>query len=191
VLLPLVLASASPRRAELLRAAGIPFEVAPADVDEQQHPGEDATDYVRRLAQAKAARVAGLRPGRPVLGADTAVVVDGEVLGKPRDATEAIQMLSRLSGRSHQVLTGVCVIDPAGRVEAAVASTLVEFRQLSESEIDQYVASGEPMDKAGAYGIQAGARGFVTRIDGDFDNVVGLPVALIQAMCLRVGIQVS
>lgn len=191
MLQPLVLASASPRRAELLRGAGIPFDVVPADVDERQHAGEDAPTYVRRLAHAKAVRVAGQLPGRPILGADTAVVIDGEVLGKPRDATDAIEMLSRLSGRSHLVLTGVCLIDPAGHAETAVASTLVEFRPLSKVDIDQYVASGEPLDKAGAYGIQAGARAFVTRIDGGYDNVVGLPVALIQAMCRRLGIQVS
>ena len=187
----LVLASASPRRAELLRAAGIPFEVTVADIDETQHAGEDAETYVRRLAHEKAARVAGLRPGRTVLGADTAVVVDGEVLGKPRDAAEAVEMLSRLSGRSHRVLTGVCLIDPSGWAQVDIGSTLVEFRRLSEAEIDAYVASGEPMDKAGAYGIQAGARGFIARIDGDVDTVVGLPVGLIQAMCRGARIQVS
>jgi septum formation protein len=187
----LVLASASPRRSELLRAAGIPFEAVPADVDETQRAGEDPEAYVRRLAADKAARVAGLLPGRPVLGADTAVVLDGEVLGKPRDAADAIRMLSRLSGRSHRVLTGVCLIDRNGDAESAVAATLVEFRRLSEAEIDDYVASGEPMDKAGAYGIQAGARAFIVRFDGDHDTVVGLPMALIQAMCERRGITVS
>jgi len=187
----LVLASASPRRAELLRAAGIAFYVFPADVDERQHPGEDAGIYVQRLATAKAAHVAKAYPGRPVLGADTTVVVDGEVLGKPRDAAEAAAMLGRLSGRSHRVLTGVCLIGADGRAETSVASTTVEFRAVTAAEIERYVASGEPMDKAGAYAIQGGAGGFVTRIDGDYDNVVGLPVALIQAMCLRLGIQVS
>ena len=187
----LVLASASPRRAELLRAAGIPFEVAVADVDESQHPGEDAEAYVRRVAAAKAARVAASHPGRPVLGADTTVVLDGEVLGKPLDAAEAVAMLGRLSGRSHRVLTGVCLIGADGRAETSVASTTVEFRAVTAAERERYVASGEPMDKAGAYAIQGGAGGFVTRINGDYDNVVGLPVALIQAMCLRLGIQVS
>jgi septum formation protein len=188
---PLVLASASPRRAELLRAAGIPFEVAVADVDERQVPGEEAESYVRRLAVAKAASVAAAHPGRAVLGADTTVVVDGDVLGKPQDAPDAAALLRRLSGRSHLVLTGVCLIDAAGGAQTAVASTRVHFRQLSDADIQEYVASGEPMDKAGAYAIQGGAGGFVTRIDGDYDNVVGLPVALIQAMCLRLGIQVS
>jgi septum formation protein len=189
--LPLVLASASPRRAELLRAAGIPFQVVPADVDERQHAGEDAGAYVQRLASAKAAHVAKAHPGRPVLGADTTVVLDGEVLGKPLDAADAVAMLGRLSGRSHRVLTGVCLIGADGRAETSVASTTVEFRAVSAVEIQEYVASGEPMDKAGAYAIQGGAGGFVARIDGDYDNVVGLPVALIQAMCRAMRIQVS
>ena len=191
MLLPLVLASASPRRAELLQAAGIPFDVVPADVDEQQHAGEDAGTYVQRLAAAKAAHVAGTHPGRAVLGADTTVVVDGDVLGKPRDAAEAVAMLKRLSGRSHLVLTGVCLIGADGRTETSIASTTVEFRPVTAAEIERYVASGEPMDKAGAYAIQGGAGGFVTRIEGDYDNVVGLPVALIQAMCRAMRIQVS
>jgi septum formation protein len=188
---PLVLASGSPRRAELLRAAGIPFEMRAPDVDERQLAGETADVYVRRLAEAKAARVAAGMPGRLVLGADTTVVVDGDVLGKPRDAADAAAMLARLSGRSHLVLTGVCLIEPDGHVETAVASTTVEFRPLPPVEIERYVASGEPMDKAGAYAIQGQAGPFVARIDGDYDNVVGLPVALIQAMCRARGIQVS
>jgi septum formation protein len=187
----LVLASASPRRAELLRAAGIPFEAMPADVDERQHEGEEPDTYVCRLATEKAARVAVTHPGRPVLGADTTVVVDGEVLGKPHDAAEAASMLGRLSGRSHQVLTGVCLIDAGGGAETALATTTVEFRPLTPAEIDSYVASGEPMDKAGAYAIQGLAGAFVTRIHGAYDNVVGLPVTLIQAMCRARGIQVS
>lgn len=187
----LLLASASPRRAELLRAAGIAFEVAVADVDETQHAGEDAEHYVRRLARDKAARIAATHPGRAVLGADTAVVLEGEVLGKPLDAAHAVEMLSRLSGRSHRVLTGVCLIDPSGHAQIDVGATRVDFRQLSDVEIDQYVASGEPMDKAGAYGIQAGARGFIAGIEGDVDTVVGLPVRLIQAMCRGARIQVS
>jgi len=142
----LVLASASPRRAELLRAAGIRFEVVAAEVDERQHDGEDAESYVRRLAEAKAASVAALHPGRPVLGADTTVVAGGVVLGKPRDAADAAAMLAQLSGRSHRVLTGVCLIGADGRRGTAVATTTVEFRRLTDAEIDEYVASGEPMD---------------------------------------------
>jgi septum formation protein len=118
-------------------------------------------------------------------------VLDGEVLGKPYDAADAASMLQRLSGRSHRVLTGVCLIDPAGHADTSVASTTVEFRLLGADEIAKYVASGEPMDKAGAYAIQGGAAPFVTRIEGAYDNVVGLPVALIQAMCRARGIQVS
>ena len=175
----LVLASASPRRAELLRAAGIPFEAVPADVDEAQYAGEDAGTYVQRLATAKAAHVAKAHPGRPVLGADTTVVVDGEVLGKPRDAAQAAAMLGRLAGRSHLVITGVCLLGADGRARSGAATTRVDFRRLTAGEIDEYVASGEPMDKAGAYAIQGGAGGFITRIVGDYDNVVGLPIALV------------
>ena len=178
----LILASSSPRRAELLRAAGIRFEAVPANVDERQHVGEDAERYVRRLAADKAARVAGDYPGRTVLGADTAVVLDGEVLGKPVDAADAAGMLSRLSGRGHLVLTGVCVIDPAGHAETAVAATRVDFRRLGAGEIDQYIATGEPMDKAGAYGIQAGARAFIAGFEGEHDTVVGLPMALVRRL---------
>jgi len=204
----LILASASPRRAELLRAAGIAFEIAVADVDEALRPEEAADRYVRRLAEAKARVVARTRPDRPVLGADTVVVVDGEVLGKPRDAADAGRMLRLLSGRTHEVLTGVCVIGPdaggtaepggqaggglptrAGVVE--VASTVVEFASLRPVEVDWYVATGEPMDKAGAYAIQGLASRFVTRIDGSYSNVVGLPIALVSRMCTQAGILLS
>jgi len=188
---PLVLASGSPRRADLLRQAGIPFEVSAPDVDETLHPGEAPEAYVRRLAEAKARRVAAAHPGRVVLGADTTVVVDGEVLGKPQDAADAARMLESLSGRSHLVLTGVCLIGPAGDARTDAAVTTVEFRPLSAAEIADYVRSGEPMDKAGAYAIQGGAAGFVTRLDGPYDTVVGLPVALILGMCSASGIRVS
>jgi len=188
---PLILASGSPRRAELLRQAGVPFEVSSPDVDETLRAGEAPDAYVRRLAAAKAERVAASKPGRLVLGADTTVVVDGEVLGKPLDGADAARMLGQLSGRSHLVLTGVCLIGPAGESQTEVAVTTVEFRPLSASEIDDYVRSGEPMDKAGAYAIQGGAAGFVSRLDGPYENVVGLPVALIQGMCRALRIQVS
>ena len=188
---PLVLASGSPRRAELLRQAGIRFEVSVPDVDETLHPGEAPEAYVRRLAAAKARHIAASHPGRPVLGADTTVVVDGEVLGKPRDAADAARMLGHLSGRSHLVLTGVCLIGPAGETRIEAAVTTVEFRALQAAEIGEYVDSGEPMDKAGGYAIQGGAAGFVTRLDGEYSNVVGLPVTLILGMCRGSGIQVS
>ena len=188
---PLILASGSPRRAELLRQAGIRFDVSVPDVDEALHPGEAPEAYVRRLAAAKARHVAASHPGRLVLGADTTVVVDGEVLGKPLDAADAARMLGQLSGRSHLVLTGVCLIGPAGETQIESAATTVEFRPLEDAEIAGYVDSGEPMDKAGAYAIQGGAAGFVTRLDGEYSNVVGLPVTLILGMCRGSGIQVS
>ena len=178
---PIVLASASPRRAELLAAAGFDFEVETADVDETPRAGETPEAYVRRLAAEKARAVAARRPERLVLGADTTVVVDGDLLGKPAGAAEARAMLTRLQGRAHQVLTGVALVSgPWSRVEAA--STDVWFAPMTPRDIDRYVASGEPMDKAGAYGIQGRASRFITRIDGSYTNVVGLPVALVHAL---------
>jgi septum formation protein len=183
----LILASQSPRRAELLRNAGIAFEVRPADVDESVRQGEEPTEYVKRLAREKALAVLATAPaGAVVLGADTTVVVDGESLGKPVDSTEARRMLERLSGRRHQVTTGVCVARcnadglAVTTVEAEV--TEVEFAAMSAEEIAGYVASGEPMDKAGAYAIQGGASRWVRRIEGCYFNVVGLPVARVRAM---------
>ena len=178
----LVLASASPRRAALLREAGIAFEIDAADVDETVLPHEAPIDYVQRLAAAKAAHVAQAHPGRPVLGADTTVVVDGEVLGKPRDPAEAVAMLGRLSGRSHLVITGVCLIAPGRPPRTAVAATTVEFLPLDAAQIADYVATGEPMDKAGAYAIQGGAGRFVRRVDGDLANVIGLPVTVVTEL---------
>jgi septum formation protein len=179
--LPLVLASASPRRAELLRLAGFAFAVADADVDETPHPGEPAAIYVRRLAEEKAAAVAARQPGAVVLGADTTVVVDGDILGKPADDGEAVAMLRRLQGRAHEVLTGVAVVAPDG-CDSTVARTRVWMAPMSEGEIAAYVASGEPRDKAGAYGIQGRAARFITRIDGSYPNVVGLPVAVVHEL---------
>ena len=179
----LLLASASPRRAELLRAAGIDFDVMPAHVDETRHAGESPEQYVRRGADAKACGVLARSHGRPVLAADTVVVVDGEVLGKPADAQDARRMLRLLSGKRHQVLTAVSVSlggpDDVCPSASAVEWTTVEFAALSEAEIAEYVESGEPMDKAGAYAIQGRASRFVVRIEGSYSNVVGLPVALV------------
>ena len=177
---PLVLASASPRRAELLAAAGIAFDVDTADVDETPRAGEAPDVYVRRLALAKARAVAGRHPACLVLGADTTVVVDGTILGKPVDAADARAMLRRLSGRAHQVLTGVALVRDGRTVEVDVAVTDVWFAPMTDADVDAYVANGEPMDKAGAYGIQGRASRFVTRIDGSYSNVVGLPVALVH-----------
>jgi septum formation protein len=192
----LILASQSPRRAELLRNAGYSFEVRPADVDERVRDGEAAAAYVKRLAREKALAVLATAPeGGVVLGADTTVVLDGECLGKPVDAEEAQRMLARLSGRVHRVMTGVCVAwrkaSKAAAVEAEVDSevgieiTEVKFAAMSGAEIAAYVATGEPMDKAGAYAIQGVASRWIPRIRGCYFNVVGLPVARVSAMLVR------
>ena len=183
----LVLASASPRRRELLRAAGIAFEVQPADVIEDPLPGETAKDCAERLAQAKALAVAQLRPQDIVLGADTVVVIDQQILGKPIDASDAAGMLRLLSGREHQVITGVCVV-VSGRWSVASATTTVAMSEITGREIADYVATGEPMDKAGAYAIQGIASRWIPRIEGDYSNVVGLPVALVWKMLREMGV---
>lgn len=176
----LILASHSPRRREILAQAGIPFVVQPADAREEQVPGEDAASHVLRLARLKAEAVRG-GPGDLVLGADTVVVVDDQILGKPVNAAQATDMLRRLSGREHRVVTGICLIaHPVTVVDAQ--TTHVRFVPLSEQEIAGYVASGEPMDKAGAYAIQGRASRFVERIDGCYFNVVGLPVPALYRM---------
>jgi septum formation protein len=178
----LILASASPRRAELLRAAGFTFETVVADVDEQPRAGESPSTYVRRLAAEKSAAVQ-LRVPREaiILGADTTVVVDGDILGKPRDDEDSAAMLRRLSGRRHEVLTGISIRQAAyelGRVE----TTAVWFAALTKEDISRYVASGEGRDKAGAYAIQGLASRFVPRIEGSYSNVVGLPVAAVAEL---------
>ena len=179
-----MLASASPRRAELLTRAGYPFDVAPPGIDERRRAGEAPRDYVARLAAEKAAAVAPRHPGRIVLAADTTVVVDSAVLGKPRDPGDAAGMLRRLSGRAHDVLTGVAV--RRGEVcLRAVERTTVHLAALDEATIAWYVATGEPSDKAGAYGMQGIASRFVTRIDGSCSNVVGLPLALVDRLLAR------
>jgi septum formation protein len=179
---PIVLASASPRRAELLRAAGYIFEVAPAHVDESPRSEESPEAYVVRVAEDKARAILRHQPARVILAADTTVVVDHHVLGKPVDVADAARMLRLLSGRTHEVVTGVAVIGADGRLRSRHATTTVEFVPLSADEIDWYVGSGEPMDKAGAYAIQGLASRFVSRIEGSYSNVVGLPVALVHEM---------
>ncbi|HEY8549704.1 MAG TPA: Maf family protein [Vicinamibacterales bacterium] len=180
----LVLASASPRRAELLSAAGFDFTVRPSDVDESVRPGEAPEDYVRRLALEKARHVAA--PGELVLGADTAVVVDGDLLGKPRSREEAAGMLRRLSGRAHEVLTGVALV--AGDREAVdLSRTTVHVHPISEEEIAWYVATPEPYDKAGGYAVQGLASRFIARLDGSYSNVVGLPVDLVYRLMRTFG----
>lgn len=173
--LELVLASASPRRRELLEAAGWRVRVRPAGIDETPLPSESASAYVLRLARAKAAAVSSLGV---ILGADTTVELDGDLLGKPRDDAEARAMLVRLSGRAHRVHTGVC-LRQAGREAAAVETTVVVFAPLTAADVDAYVASGEPRGKAGAYAIQGRAACFIPRIEGSYSNVVGLPLALV------------
>jgi septum formation protein len=177
----LVLASASPRRQELLRNAGIAFEVQPAHIAEDQLPGEAAKDCAKRLARDKALAVARQHPHDCVLGADTVVVVDGQLLGKPTDAADAARMLRLLSGREHQVITGVCLV-VSGQPAVASETTLVTVSEITDQEIADYVASGEPMDKAGAYAIQGIASRWIPRIEGDYSNVVGLPLALVFRM---------
>jgi septum formation protein len=187
----LILASASPRRSELLHAAGIPFDVSPAEVDESLRAGEGPDGYVRRVSETKALSARSHVPGRPVLGADTVVLVGSRILGKPRHAEDAGRMLRALSGVTHEVLTGVCLLVPDRRPDVQIALTAVEFADLSDAEISWYVGTGEPMDKAGAYAIQGHASRFVTRIEGSYSNVVGLPVALVYEMCRRGGILLS
>ena len=184
----LILASASPRRRELLTQAGYAFEVQPAHVNEDLRPGEEAIAYVVRLAREKAlfvlAEMSSKGPAAPqvvVLGADTTVTLDGHILAKPKDATDAARMLRMLSGRTHRVITGVAIATAKG-VEVAAEVTGVQFRTLSDEEIATYVASGEPMDKAGAYGIQGLAAKWIPRVEGCYFNVVGLPLALVATM---------
>jgi septum formation protein len=175
----------------LLRAAGFDFDVLTADVDESLRDGESAEAYVTRLAEAKARAVIDRAAGRPALGADTVVVCGQEILGKPADAADAKRMLRVLSGRTHVVMTGVCLAGPTGDCITDVATTAVEFGPLSDEEIDWYVASGEPSDKAGAYAIQGLASRFVTAISGSYTNVVGLPVALVYDLCKNARILIS
>jgi septum formation protein len=188
----LVLASASPRRRELLGNAGISFTAQPADIDESPLAGESPRGCAERLAREKAQAVFQSRPQDYVLGADTIVVVDDAILGKPRDSDDAARMLRLLSGRTHAVITGVCVVSPVAGGQWSVASeadlvtasetTLVTFCELSDDEIHDYVVTGEPMDKAGAYAIQGIASRWIPQIEGDYSNVVGLPVALVYRM---------
>jgi nucleoside triphosphate pyrophosphatase len=182
----LVLASASPRRAELLAAAGYAFAVDPAHVDESERAGESPDAYVLRVARDKARAVASRRrnPGEVVIGADTTVVADGEILAKPADESDAVRMLQRLAGTIHEVLTGVVLVS-GGREQAEVVGTRVRLLPLTPEEIRWYVGTGEPMGKAGAYAIQGRAARFVDWIEGSWSNVVGLPVATVNQMIRR------
>lgn len=185
----LVLASGSPRRRDLLAGLGLRPEVRPVDIDESPRPGEHAATYVARLAREKAVERAA--PGELVLAADTVVALDGQLLGKPKDRDDARRMLRQLSGRGHEVLTGVAVFDPAAdRLEVEVVSTTVFFNGLGAGEIDWYVDGGEPMDKAGAYGIQGQAAVFIDRLDGNYSNVVGLPLPTVYRLLKNAGFEV-
>jgi len=184
-----ILASASPRRRELLRLVGIDHEVRPADIDESYLPGERPDAHAERLARGKAEAIAAVAGGNAVtIGSDTIVVVDGDVLGKPRDREHARQMLRRLSGRSHIVMTGVAV-SWLGKTLSSVEQVGVSFRDLSDDEIDRYIDTGEPMDKAGAYGIQGFGATIVERVDGDYFAVMGLALNRLAALLRQAGLR--
>lgn len=186
----IVLASSSPRRADLLRQIGVDFEVAPSQIGERPHPDEAPADYITRIARAKVIAVARTRESGLILGADTVVVLEGKLLGKPEDEADARRMLRQLSGRWHAVMTGVALYDVATRREVAdYEKTLVKFAQLSDREIDWYVGTGEPMDKAGAYGIQGLGALLVDEIAGNYHNVVGLPLPLVYRLTRQLGWQ--
>jgi septum formation protein len=183
----IILASQSPRRRELLSLIGIPHDVRPADLDESALPGESPAPHAERLARAKAESVAATEPDAVVIGADTIVVLDGDILGKPRDTFEASAMLQRLSGRTHTVLTAVAVTRD-GRTVSGVESVEVTFRPLTTEQIDAYIATGEPMDKAGAYGIQGFGAVIVERVHGDYFAVMGLALGRLVNLLEQVGI---
>jgi len=180
----LILASSSPRRRDLLTQAGIAFTIQPADIDESRRPDEAPIAFATRLAREKAEAVFRKNPGSIVLGADTIVVRDEEILCKPKDRADAARILRLLSGRTHQVITGVAVISQTA-TKIAAETTHVTMRDLTEKEITAYIATGEPMDKAGAYAIQGGASSFVTHTDGDYTNVIGLPIALVKKLLVE------
>ncbi len=183
---PIILASQSPRRAELLTRIGLAFEVRPADIDESYLGDEMPADHAERLAREKVFAVAEAEPQSLVVGSDTIVIIDNDVLGKPVDSAEAKRMLLRLSGREHEVITAVAVA-LGGKVESAVERVKVRFRSLTADECEEYVATGEPMDKAGAYGIQALGSALVESIEGDYFAVMGLPIVRTLELIRRHG----
>ena len=184
----IILASQSPRRRELLSLVGIPHEVRPADLDECVLPGEAPAPHAERLARAKAEAVAANEPDAVVIGADTIVVLDGDILGKPRDVSDAASMLRRLAGRTHTVLTAVAVVRN-GRTVSGVESVEVTFRPMTAEQIDAYIATGEPMDKAGAYGIQGYGAVIVERVHGDYFAVMGLALGRLVGLLDEVGVE--
>lgn len=183
----IILASASPRRKELLEKLDLEFSVCPADIDESLLPDEDAGMYPLRTAVQKAMAVAKTAENAIIIAADTVVVLDDRILGKPKDEKEAKEMLQRLSGREHIVITGIGVVDTvSGRTLSATEQTIVYFHPLEEEEIDAYIASGECMDKAGSYGIQGKGSLLVRKIDGDYFNVMGLPLSKLYRLLLNI-----
>jgi septum formation protein len=183
----LVLASQSPRREQLLKMLGLQFDVSPADVDETYRKGENAKAHAERLAREKALKVSARRPEALVIGSDTVVVLDRKVLGKPRDTGEAVEMLMRLQGRTHRVETGIAIATPDQLVLSGVESVRVHFRSFDRDVAEAYVATQEPMDKAGAYGIQGFGAAIVERIEGDFFAVMGLPIGRMLALLRAAG----
>lgn len=184
----IILASGSPRRAEMLRALGLLFDIEPAAVDERHHRGEAPVDYARRVAADKAVANAAHHPDAFIIGADTVVVVESHVLGKPKDTGDARRMLRLLRDRTHEVITAVA-LRSGGRTEIEHCATKVTFRPMTASEVDWYVDTGEPMDKAGAYGIQGAASLFIDRIEGSWANVVGMPIHVMPALFQRFGVE--
>ncbi len=183
---PILLASGSPRRRQLLEMLRIPHRVVPPDVDETPLPGETPPDYVRRLARAKAGAVAGTAPAAVVLAADTTVVLGGRLFGKPADPADAVAMLRSLQGRTHEVMTAVAVAR-GERIEDALDVSLVTFRTADDTHLAAYVATGEPLDKAGAYAIQGLGAPLIERVEGDFFGVMGLPLRLALDLLARFG----
>jgi len=183
-----VLASSSPRRRDLLNLIGIEHEIRPADLDETHIAGESPKAHAERLARAKAEAIAASAPEALVIGADTVVVIDGAILGKPRDASDALRMLRMLEGRTHSVLTGVAAVW-RGRIVSEIVSVEVTFKPLSASELSSYIATGEPMDKAGAYGIQGYGATIVSRVEGDYFAVMGLSLVALVALMNELGLR--
>ncbi len=186
--LAFILASASPRRAALLEQLGIPFRVDPSHIPEDLLPGESPEEHTRRLSVAKAREVRARHPEALVLAGDTVVVLDGRILGKPRDTGEAVEMLLALSGRTHLVVSGLALALPHGAVKAGAMTTEVTFRDFDSALAEAYVATGEPMDKAGAYGIQGFGGALVREIRGDYNTVVGLPIPLLLDLLAEGGV---
>ncbi len=182
----IILASGSPRRSEIMNSVGWSFTKAVPDIDESERAGESPDDYVRRLALEKAQAVAGLYPGEIVLAADTTVVIDGQIMGKPVDDGDARRMIRMLAGNWHEVLTGVAV-SKNGVSEVGMQRTRVKFAAMNEAEIEFLVEKGDPLDKAGAYAVQAQAALFIEGIEGDYWNVVGLPISLVYRLVIKAG----